>query len=48
MEAWATNFPKEPFQSVYDMLRNSGQLERELNIDDIYEPRFAEQAMSQL
>jgi ABC-type nitrate/sulfonate/bicarbonate transport system substrate-binding protein len=48
MEAWATNFPKEPFQSVYDMLRNSGQLERELDIDTIFEPKYAEQAMSEL
>lgn len=48
MEAWATNFPKKPFQSVYDMLRSSGQLERELNIDEIFEPKYAEQAMSQL
>lgn len=48
MEAWATEFPSEPFQSVYDMLRDSGQLERELDIDSIIEPRFAEQAMSEL
>lgn len=48
MEAWATEFPREPFQSVYEMLRSSGQLERELDIDAMYEPRFAEQAMSQL
>lgn len=48
MKAWEPKFPKSPFQSVYDMLRDSGQLERELNIDDIFEPKYAEQAMSQL
>ena len=48
MAAWAPEFPQEPFQSVYDMLRNSGQLERELDVGSMFEPKYAEQAMSQL
>lgn len=49
MNAWKyQQFEKGPFQSVYDMLRASGQLEREIDIDAMFEPKYAEQAMSQL
>lgn len=45
MQAWATDLPEGPFQSVYEMLRNSGQLERELDISSIVEPTYVENAM---
>lgn len=49
MNAWQYDqFPQEPFVAVRDMLTSSGQLDSEVDIDSMFEPRFARQAMQDL
>ena len=49
MNAWQYDqFSKKPFAAVKDMLTSSNQLKEEVDIDEMFEPRFAKKAMQDL
>lgn len=49
MHAWQyETFEEKPFKSVKTMLTESGQLKSDVDVDEMFEPKYAKKAMEQL